>query len=89
MFNDANISKKKQIHPGPADGSSRLSIKNPASVPTGTENIITQNVAESNKERIVELIYLILKAGSVINNVNSEDTVSVVRTTIKKWITDR
>ena len=42
------ISKKEKNHPQASDGSSRLMIKNPSSVPTGTENIITQNVAKSN-----------------------------------------
>jgi len=86
--NMSGISKKEKNHPQASDGSFRQDHQF-FSVPTSTVNIVTQNVTKSNRERIVELIYLILKAGSVINSVNSKDTVSIVRATIKKWITDR
>jgi len=79
----------KKIHPVQADGSSQLDTKQPRpnSVLTGTGNIITQNVEKGNIERVVELIYLILKAKSALKK--PIDTISAVRATIEKWLIDR
>ena len=45
-----SIPKMKKIHPGQADGSSRLETKRPRlhSVLTGTGNMVTQNVEKGN-----------------------------------------
>jgi len=40
----------------------------------------------NSMERVVELIYLILRAKSAFKN--QIDTVSAVRTAIEKWVTD-
>lgn len=72
--------ENKKIHPLAPDGSSHL-------VPISTENILSQNVEKGNMERVVELIYLILKAKSALKK--PIDTISAVRATIEKWLTDR
>lgn len=73
--------QNKKIHPPATDGSSRYLI------PNSTENILSQNVEKGNMERVVELIYLILKAKSALKK--PIDTISAVRATIEKWLTDR
>jgi len=53
--NMSGISGKKEIHPGEADGSSRLTGKSPFSVPGGTENIVSHSFTAC-KSRVGRLL---------------------------------
>lgn len=82
------LSKKQTIQPN-TDGSLKPMVSSYGSVSFSINISVLHQFTESNKEKIIKLIYLIIKNGAALKCLNPKDTIFVVRSTIKKWITDR